>query len=264
MARCQHAIPRYAAHARHSSPAVQPVAAFTQSTQHFRIPSASRRSLRRAERLQVQAAGTAKKSVGDLSKAELEGKTVFVSLEYLCCHSLLGCPSRRSGIHQTIANLMSMGMVQVRADLNVPLDGTKITDDTRIRAAIPTLKYLVSRPEQWQRQGSRTWDQSPSVFEQRLTVYFIFRQRTAPRCCSPPTWGDPRAAQKTSSGAERSPAEGITWCVCVQPTAALPRPSGKLCGSATATAERDFQPHAQADPHRAAPVRAAGHNRAQG
>ena len=35
------------------------------------------------------------------------------------------------------------GLVQVRADLNVPLDGSKITDDTRIRAAIPTLKYLV-------------------------------------------------------------------------------------------------------------------------
>ena len=34
---------------------------------------------------------------------------------------------------------------QVRADLNVPLDGTRITDDTRIRAAVPTLKYL-ARP----------------------------------------------------------------------------------------------------------------------
>jgi phosphoglycerate kinase len=50
----------------------------------------------------------AKKSVGDLKKADLEGKRVFV-----------------------------------RADLNVPLDGSKITDDTRIRAAVPTLKYLV-------------------------------------------------------------------------------------------------------------------------
>ena len=52
----------------------------------------------------------AKKSVGDLTKADLEGKRVFV-----------------------------------RADLNVPLDKSTgaITDDTRIRAAVPTLKYLL-------------------------------------------------------------------------------------------------------------------------
>merc|ERR1740138_314945 len=50
----------------------------------------------------------AKKSVADLSAAELKGKKVLV-----------------------------------RCDLNVPLDGKTITDDTRIRASVPTLKYLI-------------------------------------------------------------------------------------------------------------------------
>lgn len=50
----------------------------------------------------------AKKSVSDLDAADLKGKKVLV-----------------------------------RCDLNVPLDGKTITDDTRIRASVPTLKYLL-------------------------------------------------------------------------------------------------------------------------
>jgi len=50
---------------------------------------------------------TAKKSCGDLSDEELKGKKVLV-----------------------------------RCDVNVPLDGKKITDDTRIRSSIPTIEYL--------------------------------------------------------------------------------------------------------------------------
>jgi phosphoglycerate kinase len=52
----------------------------------------------------------AKKSVADLTDEELKGKKVLV-----------------------------------RCDLNVPLDGKTITDDTRIRASVPTLKYLVEK-----------------------------------------------------------------------------------------------------------------------
>jgi len=49
----------------------------------------------------------AKKSIEDLSDAELKGKRVLV-----------------------------------RCDVNVPLDGKTITDDTRIRSSIPTIEYL--------------------------------------------------------------------------------------------------------------------------
>merc|ERR1719486_382201 len=52
----------------------------------------------------------AKKSVADLSEADLKGKKVLI-----------------------------------RCDLNVPLDGKTITDDTRIRASGPTIKMLLEK-----------------------------------------------------------------------------------------------------------------------
>lgn len=52
----------------------------------------------------------AKKSIEDLSEAQLKGKRVLV-----------------------------------RCDVNVPLDGKTISDDTRIRASVPTIEYLKSK-----------------------------------------------------------------------------------------------------------------------
>merc|ERR1719267_454635 len=52
----------------------------------------------------------AKKSVSDLTEADLKGKAVLI-----------------------------------RCDLDVPLDGKTITDDTRIRASVPTVKYLMDK-----------------------------------------------------------------------------------------------------------------------
>ncbi|MGW6935851.1 phosphoglycerate kinase [Lentzea sp. NPDC054927] len=47
---------------------------------------------------------------------------------------------------KTLSDLLAEGVagrrVLVRADLNVPLDGSKITDDGRVRASVPTIKAL--------------------------------------------------------------------------------------------------------------------------
>lgn len=56
----------------------------------------------------MQAAAAKKKSVKDMGKAELEGKKVLI-----------------------------------RCDLNVPLDGKTITDDTRIRWTSPSFVALL-------------------------------------------------------------------------------------------------------------------------
>jgi len=60
--------------------------------------------------MSATAAPPAKKSVGDLTEEDLKGKAVLV-----------------------------------RCDLNVPLDGKTITDDTRIRASVPTIKALMEK-----------------------------------------------------------------------------------------------------------------------
>ena len=48
---------------------------------------------------------------------------------------------------RTLATLpdLSGKRVIIRCDLNVPLDGTRITDDGRIVASVPTIKYLADR-----------------------------------------------------------------------------------------------------------------------
>ncbi|MBW8872678.1 MAG: phosphoglycerate kinase, partial [Leifsonia sp.] len=50
----------------------------------------------------------------------------------------------------TLRTLDSLGSlagkrVVVRCDLNVPLEGSKITDDGRVRASIPTLNALINQ-----------------------------------------------------------------------------------------------------------------------
>lgn len=77
-----------------------------QSAAFVPSPSFATRAVMPLSNLELEA----KKSIEDLSDDELKGKKVLI-----------------------------------RCDVNVPLDGKTITDDTRIRASIPTIKYLVDK-----------------------------------------------------------------------------------------------------------------------
>merc|ERR1711871_1505011 len=83
---------------------MRPMAPSHHITSKTSFKSNSIKSSRQQMRVNVEK----KMSVSDLGKSDLEGKVALV-----------------------------------RCDLNVPLDGKPITDDTRIRASIPTIKYLV-------------------------------------------------------------------------------------------------------------------------
>ncbi len=55
--------------------------------------------------------------------------------------------SRSSAPRSEVADFDGLGDVRgkrvlVRSDLNVPLDGTRITDDGRVRASVPTIQAL--------------------------------------------------------------------------------------------------------------------------
>ena len=90
----------------------------------------------------------AKRSVGDLSEADLKGKKVRFSRtnrSHVAIHHA-DFSSVVVVVPSPPTPRMHFAQVFVRADLNVPLDGDcNITDDTRIRAAVPTLKYLLDK-----------------------------------------------------------------------------------------------------------------------
>ncbi|CAM9732891.1 unnamed protein product [Chrysoparadoxa australica] len=57
--------------------------------------------------------------------------------------AVLGGPKPKMSVSDLTEAQLKGKKVLVRVDVNVPLDGKTITDDTRVRAAVPTIQYLV-------------------------------------------------------------------------------------------------------------------------
>lgn len=101
----------------------------------------------------------------------------------------------------TIADLALPGKrLFLRADLNVPLEGGTVTDDTRLRAVIPTIRYaleagaaVVLASHLGRPQGKRTPEYSLRPVAERLEHLLSQPVPRAPDCVGPETQAQARA-----------------------------------------------------------------------
>ena len=147
-----------------------------------------------------------KKSISDLSAEELQGKTVFVRAD-------LNVPQAREGERRRVRGggggergrwwarrrPRRRALASPPPSSPPPQDKTTlaITDDTRIRASLPTVKYLCEKGAKvggWTGVDGGGRRRAPEADAQRSPTpcpLCCCCPRT--RSCWPPTWGAPRA-----------------------------------------------------------------------